>query len=247
MAASSFPRTDRPLSEVTGFALVHGAWHGAWFLEPLADELRRRGHRAVAVELPGDDPDAGFSAYVETILEASADLGDRLAVVGHSLGGLTIPLVCARRPVSRLVFLCAAIPRPGISFVAQLERESIFSPGFGGAPQRDDQERSHWPDPEQAVRDLYPDCPPELGAWAAARLRPQGRRPNVDPCPLDSWPSVPSSYVLARGDGVIDPDWSRPAARDRLAVEPIELKGGHSAPLAQADRVADALIAAVAS
>lgn len=232
---------------MTGFALVHGAWHGAWFLEPLADELRRRGHEAVAVQLPGDDPGAGFAAYVEAIVAASAGLGDGLAVVGHSLGGLTIPLVPAERSVSRLAFLCGAVPQPGISFVGQLERESIFSPGFGGAPQRDEQERSHWPDSEQAVRDLYGDCPPELGAWAAARLRPQGRRPNIDRCPLESWPAVPSFYVLAREDAVIDPDWSRRTARDRLGIEPIELEGGHSLPLTRPDRVAEALIATLAS
>ena len=34
-------------------------------------------------------------------------------MVGHSLGGLTIPLIAAARPVSQLVFLEAIIPRPG--------------------------------------------------------------------------------------------------------------------------------------
>ena len=43
---------------MTTFALVHGAWHGAWCWEPVMAELERRGHRAVAVDLPCDDPAA---------------------------------------------------------------------------------------------------------------------------------------------------------------------------------------------
>ena len=36
---------------MTTFALIHGAWHGAWCWEQLIGELERRGHRAVAVDL----------------------------------------------------------------------------------------------------------------------------------------------------------------------------------------------------
>jgi len=36
---------------------------------------------------------------------ALADAGGDVVAVGHSLGGLTIPLVAAARPVRRLIFL----------------------------------------------------------------------------------------------------------------------------------------------
>jgi pimeloyl-ACP methyl ester carboxylesterase len=41
------------------FGLVHGSWHGAWCWERLVPELEARGHRAVAVDLPAEDPAAG--------------------------------------------------------------------------------------------------------------------------------------------------------------------------------------------
>jgi Asp-tRNA(Asn)/Glu-tRNA(Gln) amidotransferase A subunit family amidase len=41
-------------------------------------------------------------------------------LVGHSLGGLTVPLVAASRPVRRLVFLCGLIPELGRSLVDQV-------------------------------------------------------------------------------------------------------------------------------
>jgi pimeloyl-ACP methyl ester carboxylesterase len=41
-----------------------------------------------------------------------------LVLVGHSTGGLTIPILAARRPVKEMVFLCAAVPVPG-EYVAE--------------------------------------------------------------------------------------------------------------------------------
>jgi pimeloyl-ACP methyl ester carboxylesterase len=43
-------------------------------------------------------------------------IGDRLVVVGHSLGGFTAPLVCARLPARLLVLVAAMIPSPGEFF-----------------------------------------------------------------------------------------------------------------------------------
>ena len=43
---------------MTTFGLIHGAGHRAWCWERLIPELERRGHRAVAVDPPCDDPAA---------------------------------------------------------------------------------------------------------------------------------------------------------------------------------------------
>ena len=70
------------------------------------------------------------SAYAEVVLAETAVAGDDLVLVGHSLGGLTIPLVAAARPVRALVFLCALLPQPGLSLVDQLASGAkIFYPG----------------------------------------------------------------------------------------------------------------------
>lgn len=94
--------------------LVHGAWHGAWCWELLVPELERRGHRAIVVDLPCDDRDATLADYADVVAEAMNACSDGdTVVVGHSLAGHVLPLVAARRPVSRLVFLCAMVPDPG--------------------------------------------------------------------------------------------------------------------------------------
>ena len=39
------------------FLLVHGAFHGAWCWRKTVAELERRGHRAKAIDLPGQGED----------------------------------------------------------------------------------------------------------------------------------------------------------------------------------------------
>jgi pimeloyl-ACP methyl ester carboxylesterase len=227
---------------MTTFALVPGAWHGAWCFELLAAELVARGHRALPVDLPCDDPEAGATAYAEVVARALDGAGDDVVVVGHSLGGLTIPLVAAARPVRRLVYLCALIPLPGRSLVDQLRAgEEIFVPGWDAAVARDELKRSYWTEPEAAIAGMYGDCPRALAEEGLLRLRPQGRAASTEPCPLAALPEVPASYVLCRDDGAVRPAWSRHAARERLGVEPIELDGGHSPMLARPGELADVL------
>ncbi|MGN6169379.1 MAG: alpha/beta fold hydrolase [Solirubrobacteraceae bacterium] len=96
-----------------GFVLVHGAWHDARAWDQLREVLDCRGCRSVAVDLPIEDVAVDASGYAQLVAAAAADLGpEPPVIVGHSLAGITIPLVPALSPVSRLVYLAALIPRP---------------------------------------------------------------------------------------------------------------------------------------
>lgn len=231
---------------MTTIALVHGAFHGAWCWDHLRPELEDRGFAVVAPDLPCDDPSAGCVAYAGTVVTALADVHDEVIIVGHSLGGLTIPLVATLRPVRRMVFLCAFVPQPGRSFTAQYgEEEGMFpdSPPETWPVSNADGSMS-WP-PERAIPALYPDCPPEIARWAAERLRIQTPTPHAEPCPLETWPKVPSSYVLARQDGAVGAEWARRTARARLGVTADEIDSGHSPFLARPKELA-ALLADIA-
>jgi hypothetical protein len=226
---------------VTTFALVHGAFHGAWCWDLVRPELESRGHHTAVMDLPCDDPAAGNARYAEVVVEAIRDAGDDVIVVGHSLAGLALPLVAAARPVVRIVFLNAFIPIPGRPFSDQFGEEGIFPPAPESTwPITREDGLMTWP-PERVIPVLYPDCPADLASWAAARLRPQSRTPHSEVCPLVEWPAVPSSYVLSREDGAVGPDWSRRAARERLGVTAGELPGGHMSMICHPQELAEEL------
>ena len=100
------------------FVLVHGAYHGGWCWSRLVPELERsRAPRRLRLTCPATTPLPGYDEYVAAVLDAmelgtgrssTAGGGADVVVVGHSLGGFTVPLVAQRRPVRRLVFLCTA-------------------------------------------------------------------------------------------------------------------------------------------
>jgi pimeloyl-ACP methyl ester carboxylesterase len=186
---------------------------------------------------------AGCVEYARVVVDALREVEGPVDVVGHSLGGLTIPLVAAAWPVRRLVFLCAFVPRPGRGPWELDDGEpSPFVPSFGGH-ERDELGRSVWRDPQVAIEQLYSDCDAAVARAAAARLRPQGPLPNSQPCPLSELPRVAYVSVLTREDTAVSAVWARWTADRRLGgIEPVELAGGHSPMLARPAVVAEVLL-----
>ena len=224
------------------FVLVHGAWHGAWCWELLVAELDRRGSRAIALDLPSDDPDADASRYAELVAAECERAGGPVTLVGHSLAGLVLPRVAMIRPVERYVFVGGAIPLPGHSFAEQFALEPLKQEPDMHATEADELERSYWPDPERAIAGLYHDCPRELAEWAASKLRPQARAAPREEFATDELPALEGGYVISREDRMFAPDWMRTAARERLGMEPVEIDGGHSPMLSRPAELADLLI-----
>lgn len=224
------------------FALVHGSWHGAWCWTKLVPELEARGHSAVAMDLPIEDADADLTRYAEVVAEALRGIDDDVVLVGHSFAGSTIPLVARHRPLRRLVFLCALVPRPGASAADRYAGDPVFVEGFRGSTATRDDGASYWADPDAAVRCFYHDCGATDATWAASRLRAQSQAPSLEAWPMDALPDVPRSSILCRDERCIDPDWSRSMSRDLLGVEPLELDGGHSPFLSRPAQLADVLV-----
>jgi hypothetical protein len=75
------------------------------------------------MDLPCEDPTASFDTYTDVVCAALDSCDEDVVLVGHSHGGLTIPVVAAQRPVRDLVFLCAYVPDIGRSLHDQLRDE----------------------------------------------------------------------------------------------------------------------------
>ena len=222
-------------------ALVHGAYHGAWCWDYLRPELELLGHRVIAVDLPVSDPGLGGDDHARLVEDAVAG-SEAPIVVGHSMGGLIVPLVAARRPVRRLVFLAAMLPLPGVSANDQRAAEPIDG--------RFSLRTAEWTDlgddvwaigPATATELFFHDVPSDVVDWALKRLRPQSYRVFHEITPLAAWPAVESSVIVCDDDHAVNPDWVRMAARARLGVEAIEIPGGHSPFLSRPHELAAAI------
>jgi pimeloyl-ACP methyl ester carboxylesterase len=222
-------------------ALVHGSYHGAWCWDHLGPELERLGHHVTAIDLPISDPASGASEYADVIVDALDGLAEPV-LVGHSMAGLIIPLVAARRPIRRLVFLAAFLPSPGQSANDQRALELIDGRVAPTTAEWTDLGNDVWMiGPNTATEIFFHDAPAAIADWATARLRPQAYRVVREVTPLESWPDVERQSIVCRDDRAINPDWVRTAARERLGVEAIEIDGGHSPFLTRPSEFAELL------
>jgi pimeloyl-ACP methyl ester carboxylesterase len=226
------------------FALVHGGAHGGWCWELLVPELEKRGHAAVAPDLPIEDDAAGALEYAEVVVAAIPASDDDVVVVGHSLGGLTIPLVAQMRPVRHLVYLAAQVPAPGMSNLEYLGTE----PGaviFAGAENlaegeipSGDAQVIGW---GRAKAGFYHDLDDELARHAWERLRRQSFTVMTERTPLEVWPDVPSTYILATEDRAVGQEWSRRRAKE-IGADLMEIEGSHSPFYSRPAELADMLV-----
>jgi pimeloyl-ACP methyl ester carboxylesterase len=207
---------------VATFALLHGGGGSAWDWHLVVPALRERHHDAVAVDLPIEDDSAGWDDYTDTVVRAINDRRD-VVVVGHSLGGFTAPLVCARVPANLLVFVAAMIPSP----------REVFSDWWANSDYT-----------ESGLNDVfYHDVPPDLASEAQRRERDESSKALTEPWPLDAWPDTPTRYLLCRDDRMFPAAWARRHARERLGIEADEIDGGHYISLSRPRELADRLVA----
>jgi pimeloyl-ACP methyl ester carboxylesterase len=221
------------------YVLVHGAYHGAWCWDELRKELHAAGHTTTAMDLPSEDPEAGAERYAAAVTAAIPEGVKDVVLVGHSMAGLTIPLVAAAGGAVGTVYLAAILPVPGSSFDGQhADIDTGFTPSQ--RPHSNPDGSASWPE-AGAIETFYPDCPPEIASAAARRLRRQHWRVTREVTPLKAWPAVPAAYIVCQEDRAVSADYGRQAARSLLNVEALEMPGGHSPFLSRPRMLAEVL------
>jgi len=225
------------------FGLVHGSMHGGFCWRDLVVELDRLGHAAVAPDLPCDDVAAGVGEYADAVEASLAGLPDAEApvLVGHSLGSRTIPVVAARRPRSRMIFLCS-VPT-GAGLIDADAFAGMVTPEYAAARFDARADGARRIDAEAAGRVFFGECDPRIRKWAAQQLRWQGPRPLAESAPIARWPEVPLDVVLARDDRAVRFEWARAAAMPWLGGrEPRVIPGDHSPFLSRPALLAKTLV-----
>jgi hypothetical protein len=205
------------------FVLIHGSEHSSWYWHLVVPQLDALGHEAIAVDLPCDDDRADLEDYAAAVVDAAA--GRRgVVLVAHSFGAFTAPLVCDALEASLLVLVAPMTPTPG-------ETGSDWWANTG----------HRFRDPFDPETIFAHDLPSDLRAELPRHLRRQSDTPFRKPWPLSSWPSVPTRFLLCRGDRFFPADFQRRVARQRLGIVPDEMEGGHLAALARPAQLVERL------
>jgi pimeloyl-ACP methyl ester carboxylesterase len=168
------------------FALIPGAGGVSWYWHRVVPLLEQAQHEAIAVDLPGDDAQAGLSVYAERVLEA---IGTREAIlVAQSLGGFAAPLVCAQARVGMLIFVNGMIPLPG-----EAAGQWWANTGWEDARVAAAERGGYSPSFDLATYFLH-DLPTEIVEQGEAHERPEADAVFGEPCRFEAWPRSRSTW-----------------------------------------------------
>jgi pimeloyl-ACP methyl ester carboxylesterase len=232
---------------VARFLLVHGAFSGKWYWEPLIPELEKRGHAVEAIDLPGHGEDrtpiedVTLEAYAQRIAQA-VRAGPPAVLVGHSMGGIAVTQAAAkaRDYVDRLVYITAFLPRDGQSLMALTELPEgqgdgvlanlVVEPPVASLP------------PRAQADVLYSGCSPEQIAWAVPRGQPQALAPLGEAVALGGGiDEIACYYVLCTEDQALPIALQRRMSTETACREVVELAAGHSPFFSATAELADVL------
>ncbi|GAC1325866.1 MAG: hypothetical protein NVSMB22_16160 [Chloroflexota bacterium] len=155
------------------------------------------------MDLPIEDGSATFNDYAQVVLAAIPANAENVVLVGHSLGGMTLPLVASQRPVHALVYLCGVVPRPGGS--PWEDGPEMTAPGVWDAMITHD-DGSTWLPFAAARAAFYSDCSDDDARWAFDRLRPQNSSSLwKNPYPKVEVPLIKQVSIAGAQDRVVRP------------------------------------------
>ncbi len=204
-----------------------------WLLDrsygPITAELQKRGFASMLVRSSVSGSDTPNEDRASAVVKALQNVTDHIVLVGISNEGNFLPLVAAARPIRRVVYVNAVIPRPGKAFIEVCQTEQVAVPG------------SHLDKLLKASQSITNDFLELIRNPKATKEQLKAMQERIDAspsahtmvgfyevCPLKALPQVDNVYVSGSADGQIRPEWEQMAARRVLGVEPVVIFGaGH--------------------
>lgn len=234
------------MADALRFILVHGAFQGAWCWERVIPELERRGHSAVAVDLPGHGTRVKERATTTSYTQAVVELiepGDVL--VGQAeVGGWTVSMAADLVPanVARLIYLAASSPIEGKSMLetAPVNVSDIDLRAYLQTIETEHNGACLQFDAEAAANFLFNDCTRADQQWACDHLCPQPLEPVSTPVSLSSfWTAdIPKSHILCTNDRTNTIEYSNDLLRRQGLRSCAAIDASHSPFISQPETTA---------
>lgn len=232
------------------FVLVHGASHGGWCWEKVAPILAATGHTVHTPDLPGGGADrtlpgdVSLQTYRDRILPLIDSAAEKVTLVGHSMGGITITEVAEARPekLHCLVYLTALMPKDGV-YAREITAREPGSLVLRSLEMSQDGLTYTYKRSNIATL-FYNDCTPEDTYRAMERLRPMPRIISTTPVHTtqERFGSVPRVYIECTKDNAITLAMQRYMQRELPPRATITLQTGHSPFLSAPEELAGHLL-----
>lgn len=214
------------------FVLIHGGGSSSWDWHLVVPKLEEAGHRALAVDLPVEEPGLSLVDYAESVSaqldaakgDSSDGDGDQLVIVGHSLGGFTAALVAERLDADGLVYVAGMIPKPGETMQEWWDATGHSALGVDS----EDEQVFYNLVPDDLVVDAKAHAREETGSWMDAPWPGVGRETRT-------------GFIAAQDDLFFPLEFAQQHARDRAGVEAVVIPGGHYVAIGAPDPLAKAL------
>ena len=226
----------------TTIVLVHGAWADGTGWEEIIPLLQKEGYKVIAVQ----NPLVSMANDVETtkrVIDGETGKGRNVVVAAHSYGGAVMSGAAAGNPgVKALVYIAAFAPDAGErldAFIQQYPTDifSAFEPDAAGFVYLSaDKYRPIFAGdlPERKTRVMQVSQKPTHGAIFGQSN------------PVAAWRTVPSWFIVAQEDKVINPDLERfyASRADPERERTTEIKASHVVFISRANQVARIILEA---
>jgi len=233
------------------YVLVHGAWEGGWSWEDVTPFLESSGHKVTTVQLPGSygnpkpNGEVTLVSYVAEISMAIESSKERVVLVGHSLGGVSISQVAEKMPdrIDRLVYVAAFLIQNGQTALETMQGDD----GGEMLPQLlFSEDQSYAEAPESAWRNTaFNDAPIDAVNSALPRLaQKQATEPFVAKLDLSTerFGSVPKYIVRTSLDKVFSTELQDRMIENWPVKDVVTLEAGHFPALSMPGKLASTLL-----
>lgn len=195
------------------FILIHGSWHSAWNWHKVLPLLKKAGHNAIAIDLPGMGRDktpiqeVKMETTVEKICQLIDSVEGKVILVGHSKNGIMISQAAEYKShkIEKLVYLAAyLIPnRKTQREYSLLDTTGVLKPYVTIYENLN----AHTLQPAIYKEGLYHDCDDHITELAKVLLSHEPVESGITPLKLteENFGSVPRYYIECTADRAVTP------------------------------------------
>lgn len=230
------------------FVFVHGAMHSAsCFDKKLIPIFRKNNYKTITFDLPGcgdDNTDIDkinlelYVNYTINIINENINENEKVVLVGHSLGGLTISKVADIIPdkIERLIYIAAIIPENNKKLFDNIKiDQSVFEI---------DIDNKYLKIKEEKIKNMfYNNCNSDDVEFAKKILRPQPIKPANEIVLLsENFNKIPKIYISTLSDNMVTLDQQKNYIKINKFMKTINIDSDHSPFFSNPEKLYDIII-----